>query len=49
MSLPAELRGRKRRGKVIGVTPPAQLDHASGPRARRKRRDGERKTRRSPR
>ena len=42
MSLPPELRGRRRRQGAVGGTPPAQADHASGPRAARLRRDGER-------
>lgn len=42
MSLPPEERHRKRRQQVIGGTPPAQMDHASGSRAGRKHkpRDG---------
>lgn len=40
MSLPPEERGRKRKTSRIVATPPAQMDHASGPRARRLTRDG---------
>lgn len=40
MSLPPEERGRKRKTSRIVATPPAQMDHASGPRARRVTRDG---------
>lgn len=47
MSLPAEERGRRGRGKRqakrVGGTPPAQLGHATGAKARRKAREGERK------
>lgn len=45
MSLPPEQRVRRGRGKPkqVGGTPPAQLDHASSPKARRHQRDGERK------
>ena len=44
MSLPPEQRGRRGRGrrrKLIGGTPPAQLDHAGSPKARRHQREGE--------
>jgi hypothetical protein len=41
MSLPAEERARGRKPGITG-TPPAQMSHAQGPRARRQRRDGER-------
>lgn len=49
MSLPPELRGRRGRGKRkrLGGTPPAQLGHATGAKARRKAREGERKMRQS--
>lgn len=47
MSLPPELRGRRGRGKRhrkrVGGTPPAQMDHATGGKSRRKAREGERK------
>lgn len=47
MSLPPEERGRRGRGKRqakrVGGTPPAQLGHATGAKARRKAREGERK------
>lgn len=50
MSLPPELRGRrgqgKRRRKRVGGTPPAQLDHASSAKGRKKRREGEARMRR---
>lgn len=50
MSLPPELRGRrgrgKRRRKRVGGTPPAQLDHASSGKARKRRREGEARMRR---
>jgi hypothetical protein len=46
MSLPAWARGR-RRGKRVGGTPPAQMDHASGAKGARRRREGEKKMRRS--
>jgi hypothetical protein len=44
MSLPPALRGRRGRRNVkrVGGTPPAQLGHATGARAARRRRDGER-------
>lgn len=45
MSLPAEERGRRGRGKRaakrLGGTPAAQLGHAQGGKARRKAREGE--------
>ncbi len=44
MSLPAWARGR-RRGKRTGGT--AQMDHASGAKGTRRRREGEKKMRRS--
>lgn len=51
MSLPPELRGRRGRGKRqskrVGGTPPAQMDHASSGKARKKAREGERKMRQS--
>lgn len=51
MSLPPELRGRRGRGKRhhkrVGGTPPAQMDHASGGKGRKKQREGERKMRQS--
>lgn len=43
MSLPPEQRGRRRKQGSIGGTPPAQMSHASGPRAARQRKDGERR------
>ncbi len=43
MSLPPEDRGRKRKQKGAGHGVPAQMNHASGSKARRKRRDGEKK------
>jgi hypothetical protein len=47
MSLPPEERGRRGRGKRqakrVGGTPPAQLGHATGGKARRKAREGEQK------
>jgi hypothetical protein len=47
MSLPPEERGRrgqgKRQVKAVGGTPPAQLDHATSGKARRKAREGQRK------
>jgi hypothetical protein len=47
MSLPAELRGRRGRGKRqakrVGGTLPAQMDHATGAKAARKAREGEQK------
>ena len=46
MSLPPEERGRKHGGRV-GGTPPAQLGHATGGKARKKRREGEQKMERS--
>ena len=50
MSLPPELRGRRgagrRRRKRIGGTPPAQLGHATGGKARKRRREGEARMRR---
>ena len=42
MSLPPEDRGRRRERGPVGGTPSAQLSHASGSRAARQRRDGER-------
>jgi hypothetical protein len=42
MSLPPSLRGRRKAGRV-GGTPPAQMDHASNGKARKRRREGERK------
>ena len=42
MSLPAPLRRRRRRGR-LGGTPPAQMDHAMGPRARKHAREGEKR------
>ena len=42
MSVPPELRVRKRRQQVVGGTPPAQLGHATSGTARRQRRHGER-------
>ena len=51
MSLPPEQRGRRGRGKRqrkrVGGTPAAQMNHASGGKARKKRREGEAKMRRS--
>lgn len=45
MSLPPEQRGRrgggKRRRKRIGGTPPAQLDHASNAKGRKRQQEGE--------
>jgi hypothetical protein len=50
MSLPPELRGRRGRGKRqakrVGGTPAAQMDHATGGKARKRAREGERKMRR---
>ncbi len=50
MSLPPAERGRrgrgKRRRKVVGGTPPAQMDHATGGKARKRQREGEAKMRR---
>jgi hypothetical protein len=50
MSLPPEQRGRRGRGrrqhKRLGGTPPAQMDHASGSKGRRRQREGEQKMRR---
>lgn len=43
MSLPPEKRGRKRRQKVIGGTPPAQMGHATGGSSRHWRREGQRR------
>jgi hypothetical protein len=42
MSLPTEQRGRRgrRKGKRVGGTPPAQLDHGNGSRARKLRDTG---------
>jgi hypothetical protein len=42
MSLPPEERARGRKPGVTG-TPPAQMSHATNPRARRQQRDGERR------
>lgn len=45
MSLPPDQRGRRgRKGKRkrVGGTPPAQMDHASGGKARKRHREGER-------
>jgi hypothetical protein len=42
MSLPPEERHRKRGGRVV-ATPPAQMGHATGSKARKKRREGEQK------
>jgi hypothetical protein len=51
MSLPPEERGRRGRGKrhhkQVGGTPAAQMQHATGGKARKKRREGEAKMRRS--
>lgn len=41
MSVPAEKRGRKRKQSRIVATPPAQLAHATSPRAQRQARRGE--------
>lgn len=41
MSLPPEQRRRRRPGRVV-VTPPALMAHGTSPRARSRRRDGER-------
>ncbi len=45
MSLPPAERGRrgrgKRRSKRVGGTPPAQMDHATGGKARKRQREGE--------
>ena len=41
MSLPADQRGRKRQGKRIVATPPAQMDHGTSPRGRAQARRGE--------
>lgn len=45
MSLPAEERGRRGRGrrqhKRLGGTPPAQMSHGSGGKGRKRRREGE--------
>jgi hypothetical protein len=51
MSLPPEERGRRgrrgrRRRKRLGGTPPAQLDHGSGSKGRKRQREGEQKMRR---
>jgi hypothetical protein len=46
MSLPPSERGR-RRASAVGGTPPAQLGHATGGKARKKRREGEKKMDRS--
>lgn len=46
MSLPAEERGKRRRGKRVGDAA-AQMSHASGPKGARRRREGEKKMRRS--
>jgi hypothetical protein len=46
MSLPPEERHRKR-ASAVGGTPPAQLGHATGGKARKKRREGEKKMDRS--
>jgi hypothetical protein len=50
MSLPPEQRGRRgagrRRRKRVGGTPPAQMDHASGGKGRKRRREGEARMRR---
>jgi len=43
MSLPPEKRGRHRTTRSSRKPVPAQLQHATGSRAGRKRRDGERK------
>jgi hypothetical protein len=47
MSLPPEERGRRGRGKRaakrVGGTPTAQMDHATGAKARRHAREGEQK------
>ncbi len=51
MSLPPEERGRrgrgKRRRKVVGGTPPAQMDHATGGKARKRQREGEARMKRN--
>jgi hypothetical protein len=41
MSVPPEERGKRRRNRKV-ITPPAQLAHATSPRARRLTRDGQR-------
>jgi hypothetical protein len=46
MSLPAEARSGKKKGKKTGGTPPAQLSHGRGGRKARWARDGERRHRR---
>jgi hypothetical protein len=48
MSVPPEERGRRarKRVKVVGGTPPAQLGHGRGPKADKYRRDMERKKQR---
>ena len=46
MSLPAEERGKRKTTRTSRQPVPAQMDHATSPKARRKRRDGERKMRR---
>lgn len=46
MSLPPELRRRKRNTKQVGKGSGAQLDHASNGKARKKAREGERKMQR---
>ena len=46
MSLPAEERGRRKSTRTSKLPVPAQMDHAGSAKARRKRRDGERKMRR---
>jgi hypothetical protein len=47
MSLPPEERGRRRRGKRVGGTPPAQMSHACGAKGRKRQREGEKKMERS--
>ena len=42
MSLPPSLRRRRKPGRV-GGTPPAQMDHASNGKARKRRREGEKR------
>lgn len=50
MSLPADQRGRRGRGKRqakrVGGTPAAQMSHATGGKARKHAREGERKMKR---
>jgi hypothetical protein len=46
MSLPPGERGRKPGRRHLGGTPPAQMSHASSPKARKRRREGEKKMRR---